>query len=305
MKKTISVLLALVLTVGLFSACSKDGKEETTTAAPAAYTLAYTYDSHYAQTDPSAVRAYEKIAKAIAEGGVAVRVNTDMMDDVNRLLYTGFPLMALVDTVSVNNDNSGVTIKYKNDTDTHRWLVGAFSQKVNAILKACGKGTVSNHVYLLNVYHYVATHTTYNDSVTDTYTAILQGKGMSAAISGMFEFLLQQGGVDAGHIVGKDAAGNPWYFTRCTLGDTVYNFDVATELSVRKGEGLTCFAMTDKELQTGGLQKGFTYSDNEKAPAVKMKKNPYAALRSCAYFTLEGNTLTAVLYSGKTATFTL
>mgnify|MGYP007006789033 FL=1 len=89
---------------------------------------------------------------------------------------------------------------------------------------------------------------------------------MSAAISGMFEFLLQQGGVDAGHIVGKDAAGNPWYFTRCTLGDTVYNFDVATELSVRKGEGLTCFAMTDKELQTGGLQKGFTYSDNEKAP---------------------------------------
>ena len=110
MKKTISVLLALVLTVGLFSACSKDGKEETTTAAPAAYTLAYTYDSHYAQTDPSAVRAYEKIAKAIAEGGVAVRVNTDMMDDVNRLLYTGFPLMALVDTVSVNSDNSGVTI---------------------------------------------------------------------------------------------------------------------------------------------------------------------------------------------------
>jgi outer membrane lipoprotein-sorting protein len=86
MKKTISILLALVLTVGSFSACSKDGKEETTTAAPAAYTLAYTYDSHYAQTDPSAVRAYEKIAKAIAEGGVAVRVNTDMMDDVNRLL---------------------------------------------------------------------------------------------------------------------------------------------------------------------------------------------------------------------------
>ena len=80
--------------------------------------------------------------------------------------------------------------------------------------------------------------------------------------------------MDAGHIVGKDAAGNPWYFTRCTLGDTVYNFDVATELSVRKGEGLTCFAMTDKELQTGGLQKGFTYSDNEKAPAVKMKKEP-------------------------------
>ena len=75
---------------------------------------------------------------------------------------------------------------------------------------------------------------------------------------------------------GKDAAGNPWYFTRCTLGDTVYNFDVATELSVRKGEGLTCFAMTDKELQTGGLQKGFTYSDNEKAPAVKMKKKIYS-----------------------------
>ena len=194
MKKTISVLLALVLTVGLFSACSKDGKEETTTAAPTAYTLAYTYDSHYAQTDPSAVRAYEKIAKAIAEGGVAVRVNTDMMDDVNRLLYTGFPLMALVDTVSVNSDNSGVTIKYKNDADTHRQLVGAFSQKVNTILKACGKGTVSNHVYLLNVYHYVATHTTYDDSVTDTYTAILQGKGMGAAISGMFEFLLQQWG---------------------------------------------------------------------------------------------------------------
>lgn len=305
MKKTIAILLVLVLMLGLFSACAKGSKAESTTAAPTGYSLAYTYDSHYAQTDPSAVRAYEKIAKAIAEGNETVLVNTDMMDDVNRLLYTGFPLMALVDTLTVNSDNSGVTIKYKNDTDKHLQLVGAFSQKVSAILKTCGKGTVSNNVYLLNVYHYVATHTTYDDSVTDIYTAILQSKGMSAAVSGMFEFLLQQGGVDAAHMIGEDAAGNPWYFTRCTLKDTEYNFDVTTELSVRKGEGLTCFAMTDKELQAGGLKKGFTYSDNEKAPSVKMKKNPYADLRSCAYFTLEGNTLTAALYSGKSATFAL
>lgn len=305
MKRVFSLLLALVLLTIVFAACSKSPKTEESSEPEAAYPLAFTYDRHYAKTDPSAVRAYEKIAKAVAEGGVAVRVNTDMMDDVNRLLYTGFPLMALVDSVSVNSDKTGVTIQYKNDTEKHRQLVSAFSQKVQDILKTCGKGTVSNNVYLLNVYHYVSTHTVYDNSVTDTYTAILQGKGMSAAISGMLEFLLQQGGVNASHIVGKDAADNPWYFTRCSMGDTEYNFDAATELSVRKGEGLTCFAMTDKDLYALGLKKGFTYSDGEKVPAVKMKKNPYEALRSCAYFTLEGNKLSAALYSGKTATFDL
>lgn len=300
MKKIVCIVLSVLICAGLFSACSGQKQAEKQEDQAAALSLKYTYDSHYASMDESAKRAFEKVAAAIVAGEETAQFNLELSGDVNRLLYTGFPLMALVDSMENLSDQSGVKIVYKNDAAAHLKLVAAFEEKVSTILSACHYTEVSSAVYLLNLYHYVATHTTYDDTVTDTYTAIMTGKGMSAAISGMFEYLALQGGVEASHIIGRDAVGNAWFFSRCMLGGQMYNFDIASELSVRGGEGLSCFAMTDEELVSAGLKKEFLYSDQEKALEIKMESNKFSALRSCAYYELDGTVIHATLYSGET-----
>lgn len=306
MKKTICILLSLFMTFSLFAACSKDeSSDEKNESSASDFALKYTYDAHYSTLDESAKRAFEKVADAIVNGEETASFNLELLDDVNCLLYTGFPLMALVESVTVLPDNTGVQIKYKNEKDKHLQLAAAFTAKVGEIMTACQFGKVSNDVFVLNAYHYVAQNTVYDNASTDTYSAIMTGKGMSAAISGMFEYLVQQAGVDASHMVGKDAAGSPWFFSRAKLGGQIYNFDIASELSVRKGEGLTCFAMTDKELTATGVQKDFTYTDGKKAGKIELEENKFSPLRSCAYYELKGNVIHAALYSGETKDITL
>lgn len=290
-KKVISALMALFLTVVLFSACSK--AEETSSE-----NLKITKDVYYSNMDESAVRAYEKVAAAIINGEGEVKYNLQLSDDVNRLLYTGFPLIELVESMENLSDLSGVSIKYKNDSEKHLELVDSFTKKVFEIMDECGYGTARNNVYLLNVYTYVAKKITYDNEVTNTYDTIMTSKGMSASISSAFEYLLLQGGVEASHLYGKDQGDNYWFFSRAEINGIMYNFDIAAEMERRGGEGLSCFAMTDSEMIDGGLKNEFLHTDSKEADAVKDDK--FSALRSCAYYSIEGNTIKAALYSGKT-----
>lgn len=282
----------------MFSACSAEKK--TNDAESSDFSLKFTCDSHYSDMGEGTKTAFENAAKAIMNGEDSVSYSSEISDNVTRLLYTGFPLISLVDSIDSNSEDNSVTIKYKNDKQTHAKLVSAFSQKVNEIMEQCGYGSVSSNEYVINVYHYIAVNVVYDNSVTDTYSAITTGKGMSASISGMFEYLLLQGGVEASHIVGKDASGTPWFFSRCKLGDTWYNFDIAAECSVNDGNGLTGFAMTDDEIISTGVQKGFTYSDQTEASEIKMNDNKYSVLRACQSFEINSDVITAHLYDGET-----
>lgn len=282
----------------MFSACSAD--KEAKDSESAEFSLKFTCDSHYSDVSEGAKTAYEKAAQAIVNGDDNVSYSSDISDEVTRLLYTGFPLISLVDSIDSSSDGNSVTITYKNDKEKHAELVSAFSNKVKNIMAQCGYGSASSNEYVVNVYHYIATNVAFDSKVTDTYSAITTGKGMSAAISGMFEYLLLQGGVEASHMVGKDAAKTPWFFSRCKLGDTWYNFDIAAECAMNDGNGLTGFAMTDKEIISTGVQKGFTYSDQSEPSEIKMKENKYSVLRTCKSFEVKSNVITAHLYDGET-----
>lgn len=297
MKKMICILLSVVTAVVMFSACSavKEAKSEN-----ADFSLKFTWDSHYSDVSEGAKTAYENAAQAIVNGDDSVSYSSQISDEVTSLLYTSFPLISLVDSIDTASGGNSVTITYKNDKEKHAELVSAFSNKVQEIMEQCGYGSVSSNEYVVNVYHYVATNVAYDSNVTDTYSAITTGKGMSAAISGMFEYLLLQGGVEASHMVGKDASGTPWFFSRCKLGDTWYNFDIAAECAMNDGNGLTGFAMTDKEIISTGVQKGFTYSDQSEPAAVDMKENKYSVLRTCQSFEIKSDVITAQLYDGET-----
>ena len=297
MKKIICVLLSVVTAVVMFSACSADKEAKSENAD---FSLKFTWDSHYSDVSEGVKTAYENAAQAIVNGDESVSYSSQISDEVTSLLYTSFPLISLVDSIDTASGGNSVTITYKSDKEKHAELVSAFSNKVQEIMEQCGYGSVSSNEYVVNVYHYVATNVAYDSDVTDTYSAITTGKGMSAAISGMFEYLLLQGGVEASHMVGKDAAGTPWFFSRCKLGDTWYNFDIAAECAMNDGNGLTGFAMTDKEIISTGVQKGFTYSDQSEPAAVDMKENKYSVLRTCQSFEIKSDVITAQLYDGET-----
>lgn len=297
MKKIICILLSVVTAVVMFSACSADKEAK---SEKADFSLKFTWDSHYSDVSEGAKTAYENAAQAIVNGDDSVSYSSQISDEVTILLYTSFPLISLVDSIDTASGGNSVTITYKNDKDKHAELVSAFSNKVQEIMEQCGYGSVSSNEYVVNVYHYVATNVAYDSNVTDTYSAITTGKGMSAAISGMFEYLLLQCGVEASHMVGKDAAGTPWFFSRCKLGDTWYNFDIAAECAMNDGNGLTGFAMTDKEIISTGVQKGFTYSDQSEPAAVDMKENKYSVLRTSQSFEIKSDVITAQLYDGET-----
>lgn len=297
MKKIICILLSVVTAVVMFSACSADKEAKSENAD---FSLKFTWDSHYSDVSEGAKTAYENAAQAIVNGDDSVSYSSQISDEVTILLYTSFPLISLVDSIDTASGGNSVTITYKNDKDKHAELVSTFSNKVQEIMEQCGYGSVSSNEYVVNVYHYVATNVAYDSNVTDTYSAITTGKGMSAAISGMFEYLLLQGGVEASHMVGKDAAGTPWFFSRCKLGDTWYNFDIAAECAMNDGNGLTGFAMTDKEIISTGVQKGFTYSDQSEPAAVDMKENKYSVLRTSQSFEIKSDVITAQLYDGET-----
>lgn len=297
MKKIICILLSVVTAVVMFSACSADKEAKSENAD---FSLKFTWDSHYSDVSEGAKTAYENAAQAIVNGDDSVSYSSQISDEVTSLLYTSFPLISLVDSIDTASGGNSVTITYKNDKEKHAELVSAFSNKVQEIMEQCGYVSVSSNEYVVNVYHYVATNVAYDSNVTDTYSAITTGKGMSAAISGMFEYLLLQGGVEASHMVGKDAAGTPWFFSRCKLGDTWYNFDIAAECAMNDGNGLTGFAMTDKEIISTGVQKGFTYSDQSEPAAVDMKENKYSVLRTSQSFEIKSDVITAQLYDGET-----
>ena len=297
MKKIICILLSVVTAVVMFSACSADKEAKSENAD---FSLKFTWDSHYSDVSEGAKTAYENAAQAIVNGDDSVSYSSQISDEVTILLYTSFPLISLVDSIDTASGGNSVTITYKNDKDKHAELVSAFSNKVQEIMEQCGYGSVSSNEFVVNVYHYVATNVAYDSNVTDTYSAITTGKGMSAAISGMFEYLLLQGGVEASHMVGKDAAGTPWFFSRCKLGDTWYNFDIAAECAMNDGNGLTGFAMTDKEIISTGVQKGFTYSDQSEPATVDMKENKYSVLRTSQSFEIKSDVITAQLYDGET-----
>ena len=129
MKKIICIILSLAIVTVLFSACSKQEVQE-----PAERLI--TVDSHYADTDESVIRAYEKLCNAVIAGEKEVKFNTALTDDVYQLFYTCFPLYVLVDSIDALPDSSGVSVSYKNSDEEHLSLVNRFFDRVEEIKKA-------------------------------------------------------------------------------------------------------------------------------------------------------------------------
>ena len=284
MKKFTAVLLCIIMAAGIFSSCSNGGKDNSDSA-----DITITLDSHYAETDESVSRAYEKLCNAVIAGESEVKFNIGMSGDVTKLFYTCFPLYSLVSSINYNEDSTGFKIEYFHSPEEHKEIVSQFKEKVDSIMAECEYGKVNINRYIFNVYQYMCSNISVDNSVTSTYETIMQGKGVAASINSMFEYIVLLGGGEASHVLNYSGGGSMISLVKFN-GSWLY-FDVASEIS-EDTKALTRFAMDRKR---AGASYHFT--DGEEVFAVD--DDSYSPLSSSSSYTAEDDKIT-VLCDGET-----
>lgn len=262
MKKYLSAVLTIIFAAVMLCGCSSGAEENDGTQV----NLKYTYDSAYSDFDTSTVRAYETVCEAVVNGTEELRINTGMIDNVKQLIYTSFPLYRLIDDIIVNSDNSGIIIKYTQDTDAHLQSVNDFSARIAEIQDACGCGKVSDSEYIINVYSYVSSNIKDNTEPSLTsYDAIMTGEGTSYTFSNMFEYILQQSDIPAYHIIAIDNVNGSRGLSAAVINDNLYYFDVMSEYKANAGQQLVYFGMTTDDVKTDA-QTSLILSNQQTAP---------------------------------------
>ncbi len=279
MKKTISIILCIIL-VGLSLASCKSEKKES--SANIADGTNYTYDSAYSFEDAT-IRAYRDLCRAVVLGNEEVRINSGFLDDVLQLFYTSFPLSALVEKIEPSE--SGYIIKYKS-SDAHKDAL-QFLEKVRSI-----KTEINNEndtVYAINLYNRIASSIKVSDNNSiSCYETIMKGEGTSFSYSNMFEYLLQQEGIKAYHILCEDAGGNSKAISAAELDGKLYYFDMMSEYYDNGGKLLKYFGMTTADTEGTGLVN-FIYTNHETADDASDLR--FQACRTCTDWEIDSNNL--------------
>ena len=282
MKRFISIFLSVMLIAAVFAGCTdKEKKDNVTDVSTDSF---ITVDSHYAFADESVKRAYEKLCAAVIEGADTVNFNTQMLDDISQLFYTSFPLNSLVSSINLLQDRTGISITYKNDTDTHKQKVSDFYKKVNEILTVCNLDSAGKDRFVFNVYSYVTTHFQIDTSVVSVYDVIMNAKGASASINSAFEYLVLCGGGEASHVVNTTGASAMMSLVK--LNSDFYYFDPGSEIISSDGIALKFFAMNDKRVSSY-IFGGFNYTDQTEVGAVDDDKYDNLAF-SVSYTVTDG-----------------
>lgn len=282
MKRFISIFLSVMLIAAVFAGCTdKEKKDNVTDVSTDSF---ITVDSHYAFADESVKRAYEKLCAAVIEGADTVNFNTQMLDDISQLFYTSFPLNSLVSSINLLQDRTGISITYKNDTDTHKQKVSDFYKKVNEILTACNLDSAGKDRFVFNVYSYVTTHFQIDTSVVSVYDVIMNAKGASASINSAFEYLVLCGGGEASHVVNTTGASAMMSLVK--LNSDFYYFDPGSEIISSDGTALKFFAMNDKRVSSY-IFGGFNYTDQTEVGTVDDDKYDNLAF-SVSYTVTDG-----------------
>lgn len=291
MKKLVSVLMCFAIICTVFAGCSsnepKKSEADTTVSQ-----VKFTVDNHYADIGESSINAYEKLCSAVINYETEVKFNMGLIDDVNQLFYTSFPLYPLVDRVSYNDDKTGVILSYVYSEEEHTAKIEEFNKSVNQIMNDCGYGSVGKNAYLINLYSYICQNVTLDTSVTTVYDTIITKKGMNATISGMFEYLLLQADISASHLMNIDTDSIAKMMTMAEFNGQMYYFDPASEIEKTVGKGLTCFAMNDKR---AGISKSNKFVFTDSASPDKIEDKTFDKLKKSTAYTINGSKVTVAL----------
>ncbi len=291
MKKIFCTVLAAVLMLSVFTACSQkpENQPSAESGSTVNFGLQFTYDAAYADYNGSVVSAFESLCDAVVNFESNVRMNMYLYDNVMRLFYTSFPLNVLVKDIKVSEDNSGVELTYLYDKEIHTNAVNEFSAKVLQMKEECLQDSDSKEAYIIKAYHYVASHINISDDATIMlYDTVMKGEGSSYSYSSLFEYLLLQNGIPAYHVIADGENGGGWGVAQFEMGGFLYFADVMSEYYANGGEQLTCFGMTTQEIAKDALSKP-QYTDQ--TGAKEATDVTFDFCRACTAWEIKDNKL--------------
>lgn len=293
MKKTVCILLSVAMLLLTLTGCSSNN--DTTVESQ----LELTYDSAYSDYDESIIRAYQQVCSAVINYESEVRINTGMLDSVLQLYYTSFPLSVLTDGVTENEDGSGVTISYLYSKKEHLGKVNDFTEKIAEIKEKCFDGTSNQTIYTINLYHYIASSIKLSsDDAIKCYDTVMNGEGTSYSYANMLEYLLQQAGIPAYHILAQDNGGAGWGLSAAEPDGAMYYFDMMSEYYANGGEQLVYFGMTSEDAANEGLSSLLYTDHNVAADASDLR---FDICRSCRSWEITDNALLVTSTNGDVA----
>ena len=282
MKKIISLVLCISIISAVFISCKNNTSTSTDTANDI---LVYdTYDSAY-YFDESAIRAYQDLCKAVVNGEDTIRLNAGFFDSALELFYSSFPLSVLVD--DINKVDSEYVINYNNDEQTHKAKVDEFIEKIYQIKTECNDA--NDTAYAIKLYNKIAASIKISDNPSiNCYETVVNGEGSAFSYSKMFEYLLQQRGINSYHILCEDKGGNSKSISAAELGGKLYYFDLFSEYNDNKGTLLKYFGMTTSDAENIGLQN-FIYTNREVADDASDLR--FQACRFCKSWEIDDTNL--------------
>jgi len=277
MKKITALIIGVCLIAGLFSACGKNENSATVLD-----TISYTYDSAY-HFDDLTVSSYEDLCKAVVWSKEEVRINPSVFDNAMQLFYTSFPLNALIDKIEATS--GAYVISYKNKETAHNDVL-EFIKKIHGIYQNSDESDTEK---LIKIYNNIASSIKVSEnSAISCYETIMTGEGTSFSYSNMFEYVLQQKGINAYHILCEDESGSSKAMSAAEINGEMYYFDVFAEYENNKGTLLKYFGMNSEELEKLGY-KNLIYTNRQEA--AKADGNRFSALRNCTRWEIEGEKL--------------
>lgn len=244
-------MLCVSFVLCIFAGCSAEAESQKNTDT-ADSKITYTIDAHNTYINQSAVRAYETLCDAVVNGNSEALFNTSLLNDVNRLFYSDFPLSCLVSRLELNENNSGVNIEYVNEPEEHIKAVADFNKKVSEILSLCGYGKVNNNIFIINLYSYITKNTEITSKCNYSYDVIVNSKGYSFSFSNAFSYLLNQAGIKAS-IVNSTNENGICYMVETEFKGSKYIFIPFYEARDNGGKALSSFALDYGELASLGF----------------------------------------------------
>lgn len=293
MKKIISIVLCVFVVLCMFVGCSA-GEENNNDTADSKIT--YTIDAHNSYINQSAVRAYETLCSAVVNGESEALFNTALLDDVNRLFYSDFPLSCLVSRLDFNDNNSGVSITYANGAEEHLKAVDAFNQKVSEILASCGYGKVNNNTLIVNLYSYITKNTEITSKCNYSYDVIMNSKGYSFSFANALSYLLNQAGIKAS-IVNSTNENGICHMVETEFKGSKYIFIPFYEAKDNGGEALSSFALDYSEIAALGFTDvKYSNGDGVVFDDADVK---FSEFRNSVSYSVENNDLSVTEINGE------
>ena len=286
MKKILSLLFCTVIIVGVFAACHSDKEEASATVLD---TISYTYDSAYAFDDIT-TRAYTDLCKAVVNTEGEVRINPGVFDDTMQLFYTSFPLNALVDKIEATS--GAYKISYKNAETAHSDTLD-FIEKVHNVYENAEE---SDAVKAVKIYNKIASSIKVSEnSAINCYETVMKGEGTSYSYSNMFEYVLQQNGINAYHVLCETESGVSKAISAAEFGGELFYFDLFAEYEDNGGKLLKYFGMTTEDVKNYGI-KSMIYTNKQTADDASNLR--FEACRNCKAFEIKGSELTVTKNDG-------